>query len=150
MKVNWGTSIVLAFAGFIVFILFFVVKTFTQKEYDYDLVSYKYYEDELAFQQTIDHSENTKSLVNHVLFEKEDHQLKIVIPNFKDELLAGEIIFYRPSNDQLDFIKQIKPKQTEYVFNDEILIGGRWNITVKWYYKSHPQKVYTIKEQLYY
>ena len=51
MKINWGTGIVLAFIGFISFIMYFVVNMNTNKKYDHDLVTEDYYKQELEFQK---------------------------------------------------------------------------------------------------
>ncbi|WP_068825093.1 FixH family protein [Wenyingzhuangia fucanilytica] len=150
MKINWGTSIVLAFVCFIVFILFFVVKTFTQKEYEFDLVSNQYYEDELAFQKTINNAENTEKLENKVEFVLLNNELKINIPNAKNELIIGEIHFYRPSNKKLDFIKKIASKNNVLTFTSEELVKGRWDVSVTWYYENEPQNQFFKKEQIYF
>lgn len=150
MKINWGTSIVLAFGCFIVFILFFVVKTFTQKEYEYDLVSEHYYEDELAFQKHINNAENRNELVDKLVINQENNQVKIIIPNLEQEEMVGEIHFYRPSNDKLDFVKKIASTENVYTFTDDILVKGRWDIYVTWHYKSNSEKNYYKKEQLYF
>ena len=48
MKVNWGTAIVIAFVGFIGFIMYFVVNMATNDKYDHDLVVEDYYQQELC------------------------------------------------------------------------------------------------------
>ena len=50
MKINWGTGIILAFIGFIGFILYFVINASTDVKYRHDLVSQNYYEEELNYQ----------------------------------------------------------------------------------------------------
>jgi hypothetical protein len=50
MKLNWGTSIVLVIGAFMAFILYFVISISSNKKYNYDLVSEKYYEKELIYQ----------------------------------------------------------------------------------------------------
>ncbi len=54
MKFNWGTGIVLAFIGFIGFIMYFIVSMHTDTKYDHDLVTEDYYKQELEFQNDID------------------------------------------------------------------------------------------------
>ena len=54
MKINWGTGIVIAIVAFIGFILYFVITMSTDKTYSYDLVTDKYYQQELKYQQEID------------------------------------------------------------------------------------------------
>ena len=47
MKINWGTGIVLAFIGFIGFILYFVIRMSTDDSANHDLVTEEYYKKEL-------------------------------------------------------------------------------------------------------
>lgn len=150
MKINWGTSIVLAFISFIVFILFFVVKTFTQKEYEFDLVSSQYYEEELAFQKHINNAKNTYSLEEKIIINQKEKELEVVIPNPNAEVVVGEIHFYRPSNKKLDFVEKIVSNQSNYIITNDRLVKGRWNVSVTWYYKSDASKVFYKKEQLYF
>jgi hypothetical protein len=53
MKFNWGTGIVLAFIGFISFIMYFIIIMMTDNTYDHDLVTENYYKQELEFQNDI-------------------------------------------------------------------------------------------------
>ena len=57
MKLNWATGIILAFIGFIGFILYFVISASTNSKYRHDLVSPNYYEEELRYQNDIDQEE---------------------------------------------------------------------------------------------
>ena len=50
MKINWGTGIVLAFIGFIGFILYFVIRMSTDDSANHDLVTEEYYKKELSYQ----------------------------------------------------------------------------------------------------
>ena len=47
MKFNWGTGIVLAILAFVGFIMYFFIITLTDKKYDHQLVTEKYYEKKL-------------------------------------------------------------------------------------------------------
>ena len=46
MKINWGTAVVIAFALFMSFILYFVFKVQSDSKYDNELVVEKYYLEE--------------------------------------------------------------------------------------------------------
>lgn len=50
MKLNWGTGIVIAFIGFIAFIMYFIITMSVNANYDHDLVVENYYAEELAYQ----------------------------------------------------------------------------------------------------
>ena len=62
MKLNWGAGILLAFIGFISFIMYFIITMTTNSAYDHDLVSENYYADELKYQNDIDKLKNAKKL----------------------------------------------------------------------------------------
>lgn len=132
-KINWGTSIVIAFALFISFILYFVIKTSTDATYEYDLVAKDYYKDELEYQQRIDKLNNAKKLVTNISINKNS---KGIVINFPKEIseseIKGTIYLYRPSNEVLDKTLVITPTNHSQYISNELLIDGRWNIHVEW------------------
>ena len=70
MKINWGTGIVLAFIGFIAFIMYFVISMNINKDYQHDLVTDDYYKEELEYQNDIDKEENANNLEKTYQLEK--------------------------------------------------------------------------------
>jgi hypothetical protein len=149
MKINWGTGIVIAFVLFISFILFFVIKASTQKAYSYDLVSEEYYKDELKYQADIDKMQNVKDLGIKISIETSKEGIQIAFPeNFKTENMDGNVSFYRPSNQSLDFdIPFDLSKQTSLLIPDNKLVGGRWDIKINW---SQNNKEYLYKKEIVY
>lgn len=137
MKINWGTSIVLVFIGFISFILYFVVRMNTEKKYEHDLVTKDYYKQELAFQQEIDAEKNAKDLTTNIMVKKTDKGLVIFFPQDKNyKQISGIISLYRPSNEKLDFKIPISLSRSEFLIKDENMIEGRWNISIDWKYNN--------------
>ncbi len=137
MKINWGTAIVLAFVGFISFIMYFVIKMNTNEKYEHDLVTEEYYKKELAFQKEIDAEKNGKALKNNVIVKKVPDGLVIIFPedkNYRD--ITGVISLYRPSNKKLDFEIPIDLSNSEYIISNNNLIEGRWNIIIDWKYEN--------------
>ncbi|MEM9679626.1 MAG: FixH family protein [Bacteroidota bacterium] len=142
MKINWGTAIVLAFIGFIAFIMYFVINMSTDKKYNHDLVTEDYYQQELTYQNDIDKAENAKSLSTNISLQKTDKGILVQFPqdlNIKD--IKGKVFLYRPSNKQLDFEIPISLSDYNLLIPDNRLLDGRWNISVDW--------VYNKKEYLY-
>lgn len=136
-KINWGTGIVIAFVLFIGFILFFVIKTSTDTNYDYDMVADDYYNDELQYQEQIDKLENTKTDKVELVFTKIPEGIKIEFPsnlNYND--ITGTVSLYRPSNQVLDFEMPLSISKNSLLIPKKVLIGGRWDIHVEWNYKS--------------
>ena len=148
MKINWGTGIVLAFIGFMCFIMYFVVKVNTDKKYDHDLVTEDYYKEELDFQNDINKETNAKNLSENISIKKTDEGLMIAFPEtFKINNISGKVFLYRPSNKQLDFETPISLSNHNLLIPDKRLLDGRWNIKVDWQYNG---KSYLFKKEIVY
>lgn len=149
MKFNWGTGIVLAFIGFISFIMYFVISMNMNKKYDHDLVTEDYYKEELSFQNEITKEENSKNLEEDISWKRTDDGLLIAFPEaLKAQNITGKVFLYRPSNKQLDFEMLIAISDSSYLLMpDKRLLDGRWNIIVDWTYN---QQSYLFKKEIFY
>lgn len=146
MKINWGTGIVLAFLGFIGFIMYFIIIMVTNDRYDHDLVSDNYYADELQYQSDINKLNNANSLEQNISYEKTSDGLLIKFPeNIDYNHITGYMFLYRPSNKQLDFDTEISLSKPYLLIPDNRLVDGRWNIKIDWQYKG---KSYLFKESI--
>jgi hypothetical protein len=148
MKINWGTGIVLAFIGFMGFILYFVIQVNTDKKYDHDLVNEDYYKLELDFQNDINKETNAKTLLENISLNKTENGLLIAFPeNLLTNDISGKVFLYRPSNKQSDFEMPISLSDHNLLIPDKRLLDGRWNIKVYWQYKG---KSYLYKKEIVY
>ena len=148
MKINWGTGIVLAFIGFIGFIMYFIIQMNVNKKYDHDLVVEDYYKQELQFQNDINKEKNSKSLKENVSCLKTNEGLLIMFPkDLNENEIKGKVFLYRPSNKQLDFEIPISISNHNLLIPDSRLLDGRWNIKIDWKYK---ESSYLFKEQINY
>ena len=149
MKFNWGTGIVIAFIGFIAFIMYFVITMNTDKAYiNHDLVTEDYYKAELNYQKDIDKEQNGNSLEQNISWKKTDEGIVILFPEAMDfKAIKGKVFLYRPSNKQLDFETTISLSNHNLLIPDKRLLGGRWNINVDWQYKG---KSYLYKKEIVY
>ncbi|PQJ72136.1 FixH family protein [Polaribacter butkevichii] len=148
MKFNWGTGIVIAIVAFMSFILFLVITMSTDNTYSYDLVTEKYYEQELGFQDEINAEKNAFELKERVLIKRTNEGLKIAFPKeFSPEEIKGKVFLYRPSNKQLDFEIPISISNTYLLVPEKRLLDGRWNITIAFKYNN---KEYLIKKEIEY
>jgi len=148
MKINWGTGIVLAFIGFMCFIMYFVVKVNTDKKYDHDLVTEDYYKEELEYQNDINKESNAKDLTENISLTKTENGLLIAFPEtFTINNISGKVFLYRPSNKQLDFEMSISLSNHNLLIPDKRLLDGRWNIKVDWQYNG---KSYLYKKEIVY
>jgi len=148
MKINWGTGIVIAFIGFIAFIMYFVVSMNINDKYDHDLVTEEYYKEELAYQNEIDKLNNAKTLETDITYNRTNEGLVIQFPNNLDaKKITGKMFLYRPSNKQLDFENSISLSNTHLLIPDKRLVDGRWNIKIDWQYNG---KSYLYKASIIY
>lgn len=146
MKINWGTGIAIAIVFFIAFILYFVVTMTTNNKYSHDLVTEKYYQQELNYQQEIEALKNADDFKEKITFSKSEEGLNIKIPN----TLSTEqfkVFLYRPSNKQLDFEVSFSNTNSYLLVPDKRLVDGRWNMKMLWNSKN---KNYLIKKEFIY
>ncbi len=148
MKLHWGNSMAIVMFVFMVFILSFVYKTFTNKKYDHYLVSEDYYKDELVYQKEIDAKANLKILTGKIVLSTISEGIKINFPDeFKQEKLIGTVKIKRASTDKLDVELPIKLTANKMIIPKENLISGLWNIEISWQVE---QTDYLYKEKYYY
>ena len=148
MKFNWGTGIVLAFAAFIAFIMYFVVLASTDNSANHDLVTEEYYKEELAYQKEIDALSNARVYASQFTFVEHENGLTITFPpkmNYKD--IEGKVSLYRPSNKHLDFDFPISLSNKHLLIPDKRLLDGRWDIKIYWDYQG---KEYLVKKSITY
>lgn len=146
MKINWGTSIVLAFTVFIAFILFFVIRMSVDHRADHDLVTEEYYRHELAYQHEIDAEKNAKN-GKQLSIEKTEEGLLIAFPKeIHPQEIKGRVSLYRPSDKHLDFDLDLRLSNNYLLIPDNRLLGGRWDIKVFWSFEcqDYLQKEYIV------
>ncbi|MBU2525354.1 MAG: FixH family protein [Bacteroidetes bacterium] len=148
MKFNWPTLIVLAFIGFIVFILSFVYLAFTDKKYDHELVTENYYEKELDLQQEINQQNLATELLLNLQIQPSDKGIEITFPETVDYTkVTGKVSLYRPSDQRFDFEIPISLSEIHMLIPDSMLVDGRWDITIDWQYN---QLQLMERKQIYY
>ncbi len=148
MKLNWGTAIVLAFIGFISFILFFVIRMSTDYRANHDLVTEDYYRAELGYQQELDDQNNTsRNNVELTIAQTVDGILVSFPSQLNSNEISGTISLYRPSNKKLDAALELNLSDNKMLIPKERLLQGRWDIKVAWDYQGES---YLTKEKLVY
>lgn len=148
MKISWGTAIVIAIVGFMIFILYLVITMTTNEKLDHDLVVEEYYKQELGFQDQLDKELNSQSLSKNIKVEQTAEGLLVHFPEDLDlENIEGKVFLYRTSNKQLDFEMPISLSSHQLLVPDHRLVVGRWNIRVDWTYKS---EAYFFQQELTY
>lgn len=146
MKINWGTGIVLAFALFMSFIMYFVLRVQSDHQYDNELVVEDYYKMERGLEGQLQKEENAAHLAEKVKIESTGDSIKVAFPaNFNPALIKGKVSLYRPSSQKLDFEIPISVSAPYLLIPKSDLAGGRWDITVDWQYDG---KGYINSEKL--
>ncbi len=147
MKLNWGTSIVIAFVLFISFILFFVVTVQTDKKYDNELVVEEYYKHDAKFGDEMKRIQNSKDLLQKPTIQFNSEAISIAFPKeFNPKKIKGKISLYRPSNKKLDFEIPISLSSSTLLIPKKSLVDGRWDIIIEWNYED---KNFQTKENIY-
>lgn len=147
MKVNWGTGIVIAFALFITFILYFVFSVQSNSKYDNELVVEEYYKHDAKFGDEMIRIQNAQDLLQKPLVSNTSEGITIVFPAvFIEKEIKGKVSFYRPSDKKFDFEVPISLSNSSLNVPKEKLLGGRWDINMEWQYQG---KQYLTKEVVY-
>ena len=148
MKWNWGTGITLVMISFIGFILYMVITMSTDKNYSYDLGTEENYAKEMVYQTEIDAEKNLNSLEEKITGQKTADGWLLSFPSeLTNENIQGNLLLYRPSNQQLDFTLPLVLTGSQLLIPAQHLIDGRWNITIDFKYKD---KDYLYKKSIVY
>lgn len=147
MKINWGTGIVIAFALFISFILYFIIKVQSNSKYDNELVVEEYYKNDAKFGAEMIRVQNAQDLKKKPVITNASDGITIVFPDvFNPKSIKGKVVFYRPSDKKFDFEIPISLSTSSLNVPKEKLLGGRWDINMEWQYDG---KQYLTKEVIY-
>ena len=147
LKINWGTGIVIAFALFISFILYFIIKVQSSSKYDNELVYEEYYKHDAKFGDEMVRAQNAKDLPQKPKIMNDMLGITITFPEvFVPEEIKGKVTFYRPSNKKFDFEVPISITTPFLTVPKEKFLGGRWNINIEWQYQG---KEYLTTETIY-
>jgi len=111
IKWNWGTKLVIAIILFMGFI-FILVYLSTQNTID--LVERDYYPKGLKYQTRIEEIKNASMYFDHFDIKKEDSQMVLSIPPIDAD--SGSIVFFRPSDQTLDFASKIQPDTAGFMY----------------------------------
>ncbi len=147
MKINWGTGIVIAFALFITFILYFIFKVQSNPKYDNELVIEEYYKNDAKFGDEMIRVQNAQDLKQKPIISNTSEGITIVFPDvFVPKGIKGKVVFYRPSDKKFDFELPLLLSNSSLNVPKEKLLGGRWDINMEWQYEG---KQYLTKEVVY-
>lgn len=131
MKFNWGHGIALFYGLFAFSLLTVVIKT---TQYDHSLVTEKYYEKDLQYQEHFEKLANSQQLAQQlkVWKSKETKSLSIQFPD-GFEHIEGEVTFYRPVNQNEDFSLPFELTGNNLLeYDTKDMQPGLWTIKIDW------------------
>ncbi len=131
MRISWGVKIAAVYIIFVLLVLATVIFSTTQ---DVNLVTEDYYQKEIEYQQQIDKLKRTNQLPEKISVKLDNGFLKIKMPEiFKDKMLSGDVILYRPSDNKKDFQMQLALNSNlEHTFSVEDFETGLWKLKLDW------------------
>lgn len=140
-KWNWGTGIIFAYSGFVVFMLGMVYLCTRQH---FDLVTADYYEQELKYQQVIDGQNNEMALEKQTTVVMHSELVTVTLPMDKIDG-EGKVLFYKPDNSKFDITIPLEGK-TEVSVPLSQLAKGIYKVKASW---QHNGKPYFNEQSLY-
>ncbi|AWA30922.1 cytochrome C oxidase Cbb3 [Flavobacterium magnum] len=147
MKINWGTSIVISFALFVAFIMYFVFTVQGNSRYDNELVVEEYYKHDARFGEEFAKLRNAAQLSQPPAIRLVREGILVSYPDsFSQGSISGNLSLYRPSAKKLDFSRPLKLSNGSMLVPAADLTGGRWDVTLEWTFEG---KSYLIKKPLY-
>ncbi len=145
MKINWGTSIVIAFALYMTFILYFVFEVQGNEKYDNELVVEEYYKHDARFSEEMEKIQRATDLPQKPSITTSEKGVQIDFPKvFQPEKIIGKVSLYRPSAKKLDFEMPLSGSTLLIPKSD--FAGGQWDLTISWDYEG---VAYITKKQIY-
>lgn len=131
IKWNWGTGIAIFLILFILSLISFILFTLTIK---YDLVEANYYDKDLKYQEQIDKQKRFENLQDKPIIFAENGYVIIKYPEtFNSGEVNGEILFYRPSDKNLDFKYKLDiSKENKQMIDMTNKAKGIWIVKVNW------------------
>ena len=126
---SWGWGIAIFYGIFLVLAIGSAIYTSTL---DYFLVSEDYYQEGIEYQDQIDKVKRTNELGKSVnwSYNQNSQVIQFLYPT---ELSAGKVVFYRPSNSNLDkYLKIDSNGNSRQYVNVQNWQKGLWKIKVDW------------------
>lgn len=141
---NWGKGLTIAFCAFALLIGTLVYKATHTK---FDLVSEKYYDDEIHFQQQIDGAKNANKLTA-VNVSQDERFITLQFPDgVQHTNIGGQAWFYYPTNAQNDLkIAVHAAAGVQHIAKDQLKKGHcylklRWQADAVDYYTEQEIKI---------
>lgn len=139
---NWFQKMMLALVLFIGMLSYMVYRS---NKVQLDLVTDKYYEEEIRYQHRIDDRANADQLQHEVIIKKKEKDLRIAFPaGMEKDKIKGKVGFYFAADKNKD--KEIALSPDDSLQQNISIAGmrGLYAIQVSWQYKG--KSFYTEKK----
>ncbi|MBL7890274.1 MAG: FixH family protein [Bacteroidia bacterium] len=130
-QISWGTKIAALYISFVGLVIVMVTFSMNQK---IELVSSDYYAKELKYQDKINEMNNANALSDQIKHTIGASQLEIQFPvDFKDKHVAGEILFFKPSDATKDYKTPIQINaDLKQTISKSLLSSGMYKMQISW------------------
>ena len=129
IKWNWGTKLLIAI---IIFMSFIFVLVFLTTQNTINLVEKDYYPKGLKYQTRIDEIKKATLVKEQFNVIQKDGLIVLSLPEINAD--SGSIVFFRPSDQLLDFTSSINPDSLGKIyFSYNNFKKGKYLIKVHWY-----------------
>lgn len=132
-KSHWGYGIAGVYILFAISAIGFVIFS---RFHQMDLVTKKYYEEELKYQDQIDRTQRANALPQTLNWEYVAAAKSVILKFPVDSLaqqISGTIMFFRPSDARQDLVLPIElSDQGHQVVNAAELSKGMWRMKIFW------------------
>lgn len=129
---NWGKGIAIFYSLFAATMIFAVIRS---TQYDNSLVSDKYYQDDIAYQQQYNRIKNSQELEIPlaVQYDKESEKLTLAFPP-NMPAIKGTIHLFCPSSSEEDVKVPIELEEGSHlqVLALNGLKKGLWKVKIQW------------------
>ena len=139
---NWGTKLLIAI---ILFMSFIFVLVYLSARNNIVLVEKDYYPKGLKYQNRIEEIKNASHLSDSFEIVREDKYMVLRVPQIKSD--SGTVVFFRPSNQSLDFAKNMQPNFIgNLYFPIDEFEKGLYILKIHWFHKT---KGYYVEKKFY-
>jgi hypothetical protein len=130
-KFNWGTGIFIFLALFLLASAAFIIYAVNQ---DVNLVQKDYYEKGTDYTRQMEKDARSAKYGPLFRFSDEKDSVRIDFPDeLKGKIDSGSVVFFRPSDMDLDLRYPIQPTMNEFVTDKSKLVSGRYILQIAWY-----------------
>ena len=143
LKFNWGHALILFFALFFAWVLFFVLFALRQNN---DLVSDDYYQKGAKYSDQMSVDKRSVPYQDSIQVQTEGNQVKIVI--CQTMASAGDslqVLFFRSSDKEKDVQFSFSKTERSLFLDKGRLSHGRYQVFLQW---SHGGEQYMVKKIL--